>query len=193
MNAVALREMDVDGGDEWLLPGLSLPRTETFEDWRELGRRLCLGARHINWLIGDWLIDGAERFGEQARDEAQAIFRSDVARFDPIVKTCRRFPEPKRHEGLTFGHHLAVAAIEDDAEAEKVLHEAEATGATVAMVKAIVRVHSTAASLPGVVEDDDPVDTAYRRIVQAWNVAPRASRELFAESMAESHLGVIDL
>lgn len=174
------------------LPGLHLPVAETFDDWRDLGRRLCLGARAVNWLIGDWLIDGAERFGERARDEAQEIFRSDVARFDPIVKTCRRFPEPKRHKALTFGHHLAVAAIEDDAEADKLLSDAEQSGATVAMLKAAVRVATAVNRLPGL-EDDDPVDRSYRHIVQAWNLASREARELFVEAAAESHLGVIEL
>lgn len=174
------------------LPGLSLPETETFDDWRNLGRKLCMSARAVNWLIGDWLIDGAERFGDQAREEAQAIFRSDVQRFDPIVKTCRRFPPERRHDALTFGHHAAVAAIEDDAEAEKVLTEAEASGATVAMVKATVRVITAETALPGL-EDDDPDDTAMRRMVHAWNLGNRKSRADFVELIQESDFGVIDL
>lgn len=172
------------------LPGMSLPATETFADWQSLGRRLCMGARTINWLIGDWLIDGAERFGDKAREEAQSIFRSDVDRFAPIVDTCRRFPEPKRHPALTFGHHQAVMAVADDAEAEKLLARAEADGFTVAALKAEVRVSRAPQSF---LPDDDPTDGAYRQIIQAWNRAPVAARELAAESIAESHLGVIDL
>lgn len=170
---------------------LTLPVTETFDDWRNLGRRLCMGARTINWLIGDWLIQGAERFGEKARDEAQAIFRSDVARFDPIVRTCRRFPDDRRHKALTFGHHLAVMAIEDDAEADTLLDKAETEHLTTAGLKAEVMLARCGVRLPLV--DDDPIDTAYRRIVQAWNCAPRASRELAAESIEEAELGIIDL
>lgn len=174
------------------LPGLSLPVTPTFEDWRDLGRRLCMGARAVNWLIGDWLIDGAERFGEKARAEAQSIFRSDVARFDPILRTCRRFPREKRHESLTFGHHLAVSVVDDDIEAEKLLEQAEQTGATVAMLRATVRVTSATSYLPGL-DDDDPVDTAMRRIVQAWNLAGKAARQDFVELLKDSDMGVIEL
>lgn len=174
------------------LPGLSLPRTETFDDWRDLGRRLCMGARAMNWLIGDWLIEGSERFGEKAREEAQEIFRSDVARFDPIVRTCRRFPQSKRRAALTFGHHLAVTSIDDHHQAERVLDEAEETGATVAMVKAKVRVLTEGERLPGM-DDDDPVDASYRRIVQAWNLAGHQARRDFIEAASESHMGMIEL
>ncbi|WEK42964.1 MAG: hypothetical protein P0Y64_16725 [Candidatus Sphingomonas colombiensis] len=172
------------------LPNLALPVTETFEDWSNLGRRLCMGARTINWLIGDWLIEGSERFGEKARDEANQIFRSDVDRFGPIVDTCRRFTEPRRHPALTFGHHLAVMSIADDTEADGLLAKAETERLTTAALKAEVRLtfHQ-----PRMLEDDDPEDTAMRHIAQAWNRAPKASREAFIELAQESHLGVIDL
>lgn len=170
---------------------LSLPHTETFDDWSNLGRRLCASSRVINWLIGDWLIEGSDRFGEKARNEANTIFRSDVERFAPIVDTCRRFPEPKRHQSLTFGHHLAVMAIEDDDQAEQLLTRAENDRLTTAALKAEVKVIRSQDRLPLV--DDDPVDLGYRRMAQAWNLASRESRELFAESVAESHMGVIEL
>lgn len=186
MNAISNIEHDQ------FLPGLSLPATRTFDDWRDLGRRLCMGARAVNWLIGDWMIEGAERFGEKAREEAQSIFRSDVPRFDPIVRTCRRFPREKRREHLSFGHHLAVSDVDDDAEAEKLLEQAEQTGATVAMLRATVRVSSTTNYLPGM-DDDDPVDTAMRRIVQAWNLAGKAARQDFVELLKGSDMGVIEL
>ena len=169
---------------------LTLPQTDTFDDWTNLGRRLCAGARTMNWLIGDWLIEGSTRFGEKARDEANAIFRADVERFGPIVDTCRRFSDDKRHTALTFGHHVAVMPVEDDGEAQAILTEAETASLTVAQVKAKVRVAHKA---PTFLLDDDPEDTAMRLIVQAWNRAPKASRESFIELAAESHMGVIDL
>lgn len=181
----------ISGSREMPMLPLTLPHTETFAEWSSLGHKLCAGARVMNWLIGDWLIDGTENYGAKARDEANRIFRADVERFDPILKTCRRFPEDKRHDRLTFGHHAAVMAIPDDAEAEKLLSEAETERATVASLKAKVRViNHTQASL---IEDDDPEDTAMRAIVQAWNRAPKTSREAFLELASESHMGVIDL
>lgn len=174
------------------LPGLSLPATETFDDWTALGRRLCMSARAVNWLIGDWLIEGSERFGEQAREEAIAIFRSDVQRFDPIVKTCRRFPPDRRHQALTFGHHAAVSEIPED-QAEKLLVEAERERVTVSMLKAQVRVMMDGQSKLIPLDDDDPDDTAMRRMVHAWNLGNRKSRQDFVELIQESDMGVIDL
>lgn len=170
---------------------LTLPVTETFDEWRNLGRRLCLGARAINWLIGDWMIDGAERFGDQARDEAQAIFQSDVERFDPIVRTCRRFPDDRRHKGLTFSHHLAVMSIDDDAKADDLLAKAETEHLTTAALKAEVMLVRSHTRLPLV--DDDPEDTAMRAIAQAWNRASRGARQDFLELAEQADLGVIDL
>lgn len=170
---------------------LDLPAEVTFEQWSDLGRKLCQGARTINWLIGDWLIAGSERFGERARSEALAIFRSDVERFDPIVRTCRRFPSDRRHEALSFSHHLAVMAVTDDSEADRLLAQAEEARITAAALKAQVRVAHDR-QVPMMV-DDDPEDTAMRLIAQAWNRAPRAARESFFELAEEVELGVIDL
>lgn len=171
------------------LLSLDLPETLTFDDWTDIGRKLCSSARAMNWLIGDWLIAGVERYGEKARTEANALFRSDVARFAPIVETCRRFPESQRHPRLTFGHHLAVVDLPSE-QAERLLSEAEQGRMTTSMLKAHVRVISE--RQPALV-DDDPDDTAYRRIVQAWNLAGRSSRQTFLESAEEAHMGVIDL
>ena len=171
--------------------GLSLPETHTFDEWASLGIRLCQGARVINWMIGDWLISGCEQYGDKARDEANAIFRSDVDRFGPIVDTCRRFAGEKRHQALTFGHHMAVMAIKDDGEADQILTEAETQRLTVAAVKAQVRVKTDRQA--NMLPDDDPEDTAYRRIVQAWNLSSRDSRKAFLESAQEANMGVIDL
>lgn len=169
---------------------LHLPAATSFEEWSNLGRKLCAGARFMNWIIGDWLIEGSERFGDKAREEANVIFRSDVERFDPIIKTCRRFPEHARHQALTFGHHLAVAGIEDHAQAEELLVTAERDRLTTAALKAQVKVSFRQ---PRLMDDDDPEDTAMRHIAQAWNRAPKASRLAFLELAQESDLGVIDL
>jgi hypothetical protein len=173
--------------------GLDLPDAMSFDDWSALGRKLCMGRRTMNWLIGDWLIWGSDeaRFGRKALEEANAIFLADVDRFGPIVETCRRFPEDRRHAALSFGHHLAVMAIEDDGEAERLLAEAEAQRMTAAALKATVRV-STDRQVT-MLEDDDPEDAAMRRIVHAWNRSPRAARQAFLELAQESHMGVIEL
>lgn len=179
--------------DEQFSLGLDLPDTMTFEDWSNLGRKLCMGRRAVNWLIGDWLIWGSDekRFGRRALEEANAIFLADVDRFGPIVETCRRFPEQRRHAELSFGHHLAVMAVDDDGEAERLLADAEAQRMTAAQLKATVRV--TSDRQVNMLEDDDPEDAAMRRIVHAWNRSPRAARQAFLELAQESHMGVIEL
>lgn len=170
---------------------LSLPEAHTFEEWSMVGRRLCASAKVISWMIGDWLIAGVEKHGEKARDEANAIFRSDTGRFGPIMDTCRRFGANRRHMDLSFGHHQAVMAIRDDAEADALLEAAERQRLTVAMVKAQVRVvaDKQATMLP----EDDPVDAMSRLISQAWNRASVAAREDFFALAEVANFGEIDL
>lgn len=173
-------------------PSLALPITGTFEDWSGLGRRLCASARAVNWLIGDWLIEGSERFGEKARDEANAIFRADVDRFAPIVDTCRRFPEERRRPALTFGHHLAVMPVADDAEADRMLARAETERLTKAALKAEVRV--SFGRQQSMLPDDDPLDAAYRIVIQASNrCGSKEARRLAVEAIIEADYGVVDL
>ena len=167
---------------------LNLPAHQSFADWRDIGAQLCGRAKAINWLIGDWLIAGVERYGEQARDAANALFRADVERLHPIVQTCRAFPGEERRAALSFGHHAAVATIDHD-EAARLLEEAERDRLTVAALKARARVQAPRLSLP----DDDPEDLSFRRIVQAWNLASREARAMFLESAEECDLGVIEL
>lgn len=178
------------GAAQPMLP-LVLPETSTFEEWSSLGRLLVSGRRKLDFLTGDWLIRGSTEYGDKARSEANAIFRADVERFGPMLDVCRRFPETRRHEALTFGHHLAVMPVEDDEQAEAILVEAETNRMTVAAVKAQVRVTTNRQTT--ILPDDDPEDTAYRRIVQAWNRAPRGVRKLFQEQIEETGLKVIDL
>jgi hypothetical protein len=170
---------------------LALPTTSTFEEWSDLGRMILTATRKLDWLRGDWLIDGSTRYGDKARDMAVSIFRADVDRFAPIVDTCRRFPESERHPALTFGHHLAVMAVSDDAEAHTILARAERDRMTVAAVKAHVRVSTDrqVTMLP----DDDPTDTGARRIWQAWNRESRASRDEALAMMMEAQLGMIEI
>jgi len=193
MNALTPMNL-IPAGEQFAL-GLDLPETMTFDEWTNLGRKLCMARRAVNWVIGDWLIFGCDeaRFGRAALEEANAIFVADADRFAPIVDTCRRFPEDRRRAALTFGHHLAVMAVEDDTEAETLLAKAEAERMTVAALRAEAKVRTDrqATMLPN---DPDPEDDAYRTIIQASNRcgSPEA-RRLAIEAIIEANYGVVDL
>lgn len=169
--------------------GLNIPEDATFEEWASIGPVLRRGLQAVNWLIGDWMIAG-RRFGDRGREEAQRIFLSDVERFDPIIKTCEKFPEDRRHSALSFTHHAAVAKL-DDSEADALLAEAERDRMTTAMLRAKVKVIGGQRAIP--IEDDDPEDTLYRSGVQCLNRLPRKVRDLVIEAFVESKGEVVDL
>jgi hypothetical protein len=171
---------------------LSLPETATFDDWSGFGAKLLAGRRKLNWLIGDWLIAGMDRYGDQARDEAVRLAKTDIDRFGPIVDVCRRFPEDKRHAALTFDHHAAVARL-DDERAASMLDDAERLSIPLPMLRAQVRETRVASGDLNLPDDDDPEDREMRAVAQAWNRARKSARQAFLELAEESHLGVIDL
>lgn len=178
---------EVSNPREQLSFSFVLPEGATFQQWKEYGSGFVTAGRMLNWLIGDWIIAGVERFGEKARDHANSIFRRDVDRLAPIVDTCRTFPEPKRRPTLSFTHHQIAAKAPDPSEA---LDQAERDGLSCADLRAHIRVAVPTFHLP----DDDPEDASYRMIIQASNRcgSPEA-RRLAIEAIIEADYGVVDL
>ncbi|WP_300562981.1 hypothetical protein [Companilactobacillus sp.] len=169
--------------------GFSLPEQATFDEWKESGVQFMLAGRMINWLIGDWMRQGADRFGWEAVNFANSIFRRDIERFGPIVDVCTKFPEEQRHKSLTFGHHAAVVSLDDP---HPLLERAEAEGMTVATLRAHVTVVRHAEQ-PPLWNDDTEEDKAYREGVQCLNRLPRDVRQMIVEAFVEVDCGVVEL
>jgi hypothetical protein len=165
----------------------SMPADATFQQWQHQGSEFVTAGRMLNWLIGDWIIAGVERFGERARDHANQIFRRDVDRLAPIVDTCRAFDPPKRRKNLSFTHHQIAAKAPDPSQA---LDQAERDGLSCADLRAHVRVAAPTFHL----EDDDPEDAAYRIVIQASNRCGSAeARQMAVEAIIAANYGIVDL
>ncbi len=82
----------------------------TWERYVGIGALLGAIKRRTSWYLGDWLVEGEERFGEKM---AQA---ADVTGLSPSTLVnyrwvCSRVPPVRRVEALSFGCHDAVAAL----------------------------------------------------------------------------------
>jgi hypothetical protein len=45
---------------------LELPAGTSFDEWVEIGRKLCLTSKALQWHIGDWWAFGDHRYGQRA-------------------------------------------------------------------------------------------------------------------------------
>ncbi|MBP6378988.1 MAG: hypothetical protein KA312_01085 [Sphingorhabdus sp.] len=169
---------------------LALPETTSFPDWLSTGRALANSKRNIDWLIGDWLNFGKARFPEQI-EMAIAELGEDPRRLKRIETTVAAFPPHKRDGALSFDHHAHVADMpqQEALPLLKAAHQANWTARQL-RIEAMLRKCEIGQNLP---RDDDPDHDHLLALSRAWNRAPRHVREEFADMIAESHLGVIDV
>ena len=81
--------------------------------WAEVGRRIGSVGRNIQWLLGDWIAYGNQKFGERY---ARA---SKISGYDPqtlmnMVYVATRFSVSRRRENLSWSHHETLAALEPE-------------------------------------------------------------------------------
>jgi len=88
---------------------LSLPDSTTFEEWSEIGKKLCRAEHVMTWWIADWAAFGHKQWGK-VKEFAEAnnwvpktVY--NAARVAKIVESSRR------REDLSFGHHEAVSLL----------------------------------------------------------------------------------
>jgi N6-adenosine-specific RNA methylase IME4 len=120
-------------------PSLSLDLAPDlpFDEWCDYGRKLCAGAKVVNWWIGDWWISGSHRYGERAQAAAQGIFGREYQSLRDIGSVCRAFETSRRRDTLSFTHHREVAALPAP-EADEILDRAEREELSKREVRAIV-------------------------------------------------------
>jgi hypothetical protein len=107
-------------------------------EWAEVGRRIGSVGRNIQWLIGDWIAYGNQKFGERY---ARA---SKISGYDPqtlmnMVYVATRFAVSRRRENLSWSHHETLAAL-DPMEQDRWLDQAALHRWSVADLRAMLRV-----------------------------------------------------
>lgn len=80
-------------------------------EWAAAGRRIGVIGRSVQWLLGDWIAYGNERFGERYA-RASRITGYDPQTLMNMVYVASRFATSRRRENLSWSHHEALAALE---------------------------------------------------------------------------------
>jgi hypothetical protein len=107
-------------------------------EWAEVGRRIGSVGRNIQWLMGDWIAYGNQKFGERY---ARA---SKISGYDPqtlmnMVYVATRFAVSRRRENLSWSHHEALAAL-DPEEQDRWLDQAALHRWSVSDLRTMLRV-----------------------------------------------------
>lgn len=94
--------------------GYGLSPRQTFEEWQEDGRKLNLIDKWKNFAIGDWLLQGADRFGEACYQEVDEYKWGSHDKLKKLVWVARNVPPQNRNMELTWTHHHHVAGLPED-------------------------------------------------------------------------------
>jgi N6-adenosine-specific RNA methylase IME4 len=92
--------------------GLAISDQLTFEEWQAAGETLKRMEGAIQWWVGDWLVYGERKWGEmysQALDATSKAYQT-LANYKYVAE---KFEFSRRRENLTWGHHEAVAGIDN--------------------------------------------------------------------------------
>ena len=98
----------------------------SFDDWAAVGCRLARLSTACAWLLGDWLVFGAEAYGDRYK-RAVDTTRLDYQTLRNYAWVASRFAPHRRRDGLSFQHHAEVASLPEPQQ-ELWLQRAETMG-----------------------------------------------------------------
>lgn len=153
-------------------------------DWERLGQLLFRFDRSLQWLIGDWLLQGEDnKWGRH--EEIAAELGLQVKTLYDYRYVARHVDFSVRTEKLSFGHHKLVAQLEPAS--QRGWLELAAAGdcdpaSGESRLWSISRLRKEMAALPAVVaREETPFERNLRRIDREmtrrkWNRLPAAER-----------------
>jgi hypothetical protein len=106
--------------------GLALRRGMSFDDWATVGWRLARLSTACTWALGDWLVFGAEAYGDRYKQAVDAT-RLEYQTLRNYAWVASRFAAHRRRGGLSFQHHAEVASLPEPQQ-ELWLQRAETMG-----------------------------------------------------------------
>lgn len=98
----------------------------SFDDWATIGWRLARLSTACAWSLGDWLVFGAEAYGDRYK-EAVTTTRLEYQTLRNYAWVASRFAAHRRRDGLSFQHHAEVASLPEPQQ-ELWLQRAETMG-----------------------------------------------------------------
>lgn len=90
----------------------------SYEQWLEIGVELAAMADGCQWWIGDWLVHGRAKFGDELYARAAALSGYESCSLADLVWVSGAFPRSLRNEKLSWSHHRFVASQPEEKRSE---------------------------------------------------------------------------
>jgi hypothetical protein len=91
--------------------GLLFAHRPSLQLWKVIGEQLFAVADSSTWWIADWLAFGESTFKDRYLEAAKKT-QLNYQTLRNYTWVARRFELSRRRDGLTFGHHAEVAALD---------------------------------------------------------------------------------
>lgn len=88
--------------------GLTLDENTTASEWAEIGKKLLIGNKVLNWCIGDWLVFGEEK--NYATLSSELGFDEGYLR--NLKWVAKEFPLSSRRDSISHKHYQILAPLE---------------------------------------------------------------------------------
>jgi hypothetical protein len=83
----------------------------TFEQWLEIGVELAAMADSCQWWIGDWLLHGKAKFGDEKYIRAAALSGFTDRPLGELQFVAESIPAENRRDNLSWSIHAEVASL----------------------------------------------------------------------------------
>ncbi|HTZ25591.1 MAG TPA: LmbU family transcriptional regulator [Streptosporangiaceae bacterium] len=92
---------------------LSLPENLPLDSWKQIGEQIHIISDASAWWIGDWLRYGRDKYPDRYK-RAIGETSLEYQTLRNYAWVAGRFDPSRRRDGLSFQHHLEVAALPQD-------------------------------------------------------------------------------
>ena len=160
-------------------------------DWERLGQLLFRFDRSMQWLIGDWLLQGEDnKWGKH--EEIAAELGLQVRTLYDYRYVARHVDFSVRTEKLSFGHHKLVAQLEPALQGRWLSRAAAGDVAGDSRPWSISRLRKEMAALPAAITaEETPFERNLRRIDR--EMTRRKWNRLSAEERRNRHAALKDI
>ncbi len=100
------------------LVGLRFDEEISFEEWLAVGRQLVLLSESVQWLIGDWINWGHDRWEQLRYKVALESLPYAYGSLANMSYVAQRIEFSRRREKLSFAHHQEVAMLDRKKQSE---------------------------------------------------------------------------
>jgi hypothetical protein len=127
---------------------LMLPKGLTKDQWVTIGTTLGKSATSLRWWIADWWVYGDHRYGDRKMLATTGVFHLAFETLMDYGTVARGVKTSNRFEGLSFTHHIQVAALRP-AKQRLYLARALENGWSVSQLKKQIAEHNGGNGDPG--------------------------------------------